>query len=140
MYLDSFNYYWDRAVISYDLERQFNLVNRAGFHFRRFPVKFKRGGLLLGIAVLPIIAILLIALWKGAGVARERRVLKGFLRRIQRRYALEISPADGVQRLADLSGDPVAKRFADTYCRAVYSDRRLTDEEYRLLKKLLRDL
>jgi hypothetical protein len=140
MLLDSFNYYWDRAVIGYDLERQFQLVYMAGFHFRHFPIKIGSGRILILIAVLPSIAILLTALWKGAGVAREQRVLQGFLRKIQRRYPREISPADGIQRLADLSGDPVAKRFADTYCRAVYSDRKLTDEEYRLLKELLRDL
>lgn len=140
MFLDSFNYYWDRAVIGYDLERQFQLVNRAGFHFRRLPIKIKSGRTFLWIGIPSFVAILLIALWRRAGVARERRLLQGFLRRIQRRYALEISPADGIQRLAELSGDTVAKRFADTYCRAVYSDRKLTDEEYRLLKKLLRDL
>jgi hypothetical protein len=140
MYLDSFNYYWDRAVIGYDLERQFQLVNRAGLHFRRFPIRLKSGGLLLWIAFLPCIVFMIIALWRAAGVAREQKVLRGFLRKIQRRYPLEITPADGVQKLADLSGDPVAKRFADTYCRAVYSDRKLTDEEYRLLKGLLRDL
>ena len=140
MYLDSINYYWDRMVIGYDLERQFQLVYRAGYHFSRFHIRLKNSRLLLWIAVPSCLAFMVITLWRIAGVARERRVLRGFLRKIQRRYSLEISPADGIQKLAYLSGDPFAKRFADTYCRAIYNDRKLTDEEYRFLKVLLQKI
>lgn len=58
---------------------------------------------------------------------------------MKRRYAFEIAPSTGLHELADFSGDPLAKRFVAVYCRAVYSDGKLTDEEYRFLESLLKD-
>ncbi|HTY20582.1 MAG TPA: DUF3488 and transglutaminase-like domain-containing protein [Geobacteraceae bacterium] len=140
LFLDSFNFYWDRAVISYDLERQFSLVNKITLRVRQLPINIDYKALLFSVAVTLVPAVLIIAVLRSNRVAREERILRRFLRILKRKYPLEIDPSTGILELADNSRDPVAKRFADVYCRAVYSDRRLDDDEFLLLEDLLLSL
>jgi 3-hydroxyacyl-CoA dehydrogenase len=44
----------------------------------------------------------------------------------------------GLFELADLTGSPRVRQFADTYAGAVYRDRRLADDEYRRLRQMVR--
>lgn len=72
IYLDACNYYWNRAVISYDLERQFSLIRNVNFRLRQFPADFRPGKLLLWLAVLLVMAVLIIAA-QGQGEYPVRR-------------------------------------------------------------------
>jgi protein-glutamine gamma-glutamyltransferase len=140
MYIDSFNYYWNRAVISYDLERQFSLIRSANFRIRQFPVKLRAGKFLQWLAVPIVMALLIFTVARAMGASREEKILRRFLRIMKRKYSIGIYPATGLHELAALSGEPSAKRFAAVYCAAVYSDRKLTTGEYRLLEELLRNM
>lgn len=140
MYIDSFNYYWNRAVIGYDLEKQFSLVSNVNLRLRRFPMNFRAGRFLAWLAVPLFLAVLVFAVTRLMGVTREEKILRKFLRALKRKYSLAITPSTGLHELAECSGDPNVKKFAELYCRVVYCDRKLTAEERRLLEDMLRAL
>jgi hypothetical protein len=140
MYLDSCNYYWNIAVISYDLEKQFRMFNRVNFQIRQLPFAFKPGRFLIGAGIVLIPAVLIIAVARSRRVSREERILRRFLRKLDGKLPFERLPATGLHELAARSGDPHVREFVELYGRAVYRDRRLTWEEYRVLKDILRGI
>ena len=140
MYLDSFNYYWNKVVISYDLEKQFRLINKVNFQLKQLPVSFKPGMFLLWAGIPFIMAVMIIAFARFKSVSREERIMRKFLRKIKEKYPFEILPSTGLHELAGQSGDPLIKKFVEVYGRAVYHDRKLTGIEYKALKDLLRKI
>jgi hypothetical protein len=140
MYLDSCNYFWDMAIITYDLEKQFQIVNKINLRIKSV---FWLGhpGRSLFIMVVPFISlILVIAAARRRRVSREEKILRKFIWQVKRKYPFAILPSTGLHELAGLSNDPLIKEFVAIYGRAVYCDRKLTIEEYRLLQELLRTL
>ncbi len=140
MYLDSCNYYWTMAVIAYDLEKQFQLVNNINFRMKRISFPVHAGKVLLLGGVPLIFLILVIVAARRKRVSREERILRKFLRLVEKKYSLTILPSTGLQELATLSNDPLIDRFVSIYGGAVYCDRELTSEEYRLLRELLKSI
>jgi transglutaminase-like putative cysteine protease len=140
MYIDSFNYYWNMAVISYDLEKQFRLLNKVNFQIKQLPVAFKPGKFLFWAGIALILPALVMAVARSRRGTREEKILRRFLRKLKGKYPFERLPSTGLHELAAHSGDPRVGKFVEVYCRAVYRDRKLTGEEYRVLKALLRDL
>ncbi len=140
MYLDTCNYYWTMAVIAYDLEKQFQLVNNINFRMKRISFPVHAGKALLSGGVPLIFLILVIVAARRKRVSREERILRKFLRLVERKYSFAILPSTGLQELATLSNDPLIDRFVSIYGGAVYCDRELTSEEYRLLRELLKSI
>ncbi len=140
MYLDSFNYYWNMTVINYDLERQFQLMNRANLQLRRLSRPLHPGRMLLAAGLLTALLTLAVATVRGARVTKEERLLRRFLRIMRRKYAIDILPSTGLHDLAAIAQDPRIDEFVALYGRAVYGDRKLTGDEYRRLCELLRQL
>jgi len=140
MYLDSCNYYWNMAVISYDLENQFRLLNKVNFQVKQLPVTFKPGKFLLWAGIALILPVMIIAVARSRRVSREEKILRMFLRKLKGKCPFEILPSTGLHELAAHSGDPLINKFVEIYGKAVYCDRKLTGEEYRVLKDLLRGL
>ena len=140
MYLDSFNYYWNMAVISYDLEKQFRLLNNVNFQIKKLPVTFKPDKFLYWAGIPLILLVFIVIFARSKRVSREEKIMRKFLRKLKGKYSFEILPSTGLHELAGHSGDPHIKKFVDLYGRAVYRDRKLTGEEYRALKDLLREL
>jgi protein-glutamine gamma-glutamyltransferase len=138
MYLDSCNYYWNMAVISYDLEKQFRMFNRVNSQIRQLPVVFRPGRFLIGTVMVLIPVVLIIIVARSRRLSREERILRRFLRKLEGKYPFERLPATCLHELAAKSGDPHVSKFVEVYGRVVYRDRRLTGEEYRVLKDLLR--
>lgn len=140
MYLDSCNYYWNVAVIAYDLEKQFQLVNNINFRMKRisFPVHPGRALLLGGCLLLSI--FLVIRAVRVERVSREERILRRFLRLVKKKHAFSVLPATGLHELAALSNDPRIAQFVAIYGGAVYRDKKLTIDEYRLLRELLKTM
>jgi hypothetical protein len=140
IYLDSCNYYWNMAVISYDLEKQFRMFNRVNSQIRQLPFAFKPGKVLIWAGMVLVPALLIMTVARSRRLTREERILRRFLRRLEGKYSLERLPATGLHELAARSGDTRAREFVELYGRAVYRDRRLTGEEYRILKDLLKGI
>lgn len=139
MVSDSLNYYWNLAVITYDLDKQIRVFNKANTAVRNLSLPIGRKRLSVSLAA----AVLGIAAWyytrRRRRGSREERIVRRFIRRLGRRYPGEpITPSTGLHELAERFDEPVVRRFVEIYCGAVYRDRRLTDEEFILLNGLLK--
>ncbi|HWI40039.1 MAG TPA: transglutaminase family protein, partial [Verrucomicrobiae bacterium] len=136
MYLDTLDYYWTAAVVTYDLESQLNLVRRAGS-----TLKVPRLAL-EGRAFLPAAAfatlLLLYALRRRQDA--DARLLAEFRRIVPRLSGSPWSEGTALREAAAATGSPRAVRFADIFGGAAYRDRRLREEERRELEGLLREL
>ncbi|GFO70231.1 membrane protein [Geomonas limicola] len=138
MYVDTLGFYWNKAVITYDLDKQISLMRKAGgavrqLHLPSFSVK----GALVWIAwLVPLGGALL---WYLVGsVSWEERVLRRFLRAVARRYPTVAAEHNGLFDLAQRTGDPQVAEFAAIYGSAIYQDRRLEPGELDNLKQLVR--
>jgi hypothetical protein len=138
--VDTLNYYWNRTVISYDLESQFEVARAAGERFRglrkgrfNYGQWAKTGGALLLVATG-------VYLWRRTRQSPEEHLLKGLRRALRTRYGLPLSPATGLHEAIKHIHDPALHEFVASYTGAIYRDRKLTAEEIAHLKKLLRQL
>ncbi|HEY7746698.1 MAG TPA: DUF3488 and transglutaminase-like domain-containing protein [Desulfuromonadales bacterium] len=139
--LDTVDYYWNRAVVAYDLARQLQLLQQTNRQLRqlRIPFDLQTAGvyLLAGIAGL----IALVAMLRRGKYSREERILRAFLRRVRKKHHLDAIPAaTGLQELAKQLDDPVCREFAEIFGGGVYRDRKLTGVELKRLKALVRRL
>jgi transglutaminase-like putative cysteine protease len=135
--LDSFNYAWNRSVISYDFEQQMNVAQKLGSRFQGLSPSrlflliwpyFAAGLLLFGICF----AVRRAPQFR----SREQRILRHFLREVERKYGVSSTESGkGLFELAAQLDSVYVTGFVTIYAGAVYRDRRLTDEEYgRLLQ------
>lgn len=140
MYADALGFYWNKAVISYDLDRQISLVRKAGGAVRqlRLPALSLKGTLVWLAWLLPLGGALLWYL--GRSVSREERLLRRFLRAVARRYPTLAVEGSGLFDLAQRTGDPQVREFAIIYGSALYGDRRLQRLELENLKRLVRGI
>jgi len=139
MVSDSLNYYWNLAVITYDLDKQLRVFNKANSAVRNLSLPVGKKWILVSLAA----ALLGAAAWhytrRRCSGSREGRIVRKFLRRLGRRYPGEpITPSTGLHELAERFDEPDVRRFVEIYCGAIYRDRRLTDEEFILLNGLLK--
>lgn len=137
-WLDAFDYWWTRTVISYDVGQQLKLLQEVDLRMSRgqWPAVGRRGWWWL---LLPAGALLLLRfLWRRPSA--EARILGAFRRQVERRHRLQAPPSMGLLELAEQTGDPLCRRFAEIYAGALYRDRRLSAEEKRQLRQLLRRL
>ncbi len=139
--LDTVDYYWNRAVVAYDLGRQLQLLQQTNRQLRQikvsFDVKTVGGYLLAGLAG----TIALGTLLRRGRRSREERLLRAFLRRLRKKHRLDAIPAaTGLQELAKQLDDPVCREFAEIYGGGIYRDRKLTKEELKRLQTLVRRL
>jgi len=140
MYLDAIGFYWNKAVITYDLEKQIALVRTAGSKARNihFPAGWARQLVTLSLVLLPLAALFVLYLRRPK--TREERVLRHFLRVVRKRYPAAAQEPCGLYELAEKIDDPHLKEFVAIYGQAVYRDRRLQDGELMRLKENIRSL
>ncbi len=136
--IDSLGYYWNQAVISYDLEKQFRIMRMTNdvvknMNFRFSPGKFP-------IFVFPILLFSIFFILKKICPypSREGKALKKFMGKVRKKYpGAVINEATGLQDLAKNIDVPAVRQFADLYCGIIYHDRKLNREEYDRLLKLV---
>jgi len=140
MYLDAVGFYWNKAVITYDLEKQIALIRSAGSKARdlRFPALSARRLALFSLWLLPLAAG--VALFLKRPGTREERVLKSFLRAAGRRFPSVCAEPCGLYEMAERIADPQLREFVAVYGAALYGDRRLQDAELAKLKAIVRAL
>jgi transglutaminase-like putative cysteine protease len=138
---DAVDYYWNRAVVSYDLGRQVQLLRQTGVQLRRIqgPPDLK--------TVLPIVMVLLagaaaaVFLLRFRRLSRQERLLQEFLRKVRKSHHVgEIPPSVGLEELARQLEDPACLEFVRIYNRAVYRDRKLKDGEAVRLRELIGEI
>lgn len=138
--LDSFNYAWNRSVISYDFEQQIAIARNVGSRLQ-------------GLTLLPVLrnimpylagSLLIAALLSAAGRAslfrsREQRIINRFFRAVEREFDIAESVGGaGLFEIASAADNSHVSAFVAIYAGAVYHDRRLTDDEYLQLQRILR--
>lgn len=140
--VDAAEYYWTRAVITYDLGRQLQLVRGVGRSLRRLRPALPAPGRLL-----PLAGLLLAAaggtwlLLRHRRSASEQRLVKQFLAlAVSRLGPAAVTPATGLEQLARNLGDPASREFAAIIGGALYRDRQLSKPELSRLKELLAQL
>jgi transglutaminase-like putative cysteine protease len=139
-WVDAFNYYWNRTIISYDLSQQLDWLRRTGSATRRwdFAATFKMA---LPIMAAPLVLIALF--WLVLPRLRrspEERLLQRFLRQLRQEGIATKDVSRGVHTLAALSRHPAARTFAARYNALVFSGRRASVAELRELRELLRQM
>lgn len=142
--VDSLGYFWNQAVINYDLEKQLQLIRTANNEVKQLDFNFNRRQ--LGTAAL--VVVLLYLAWKGvAGVkqwqssTREARLLREFLAKIGKRFpAAAVTPATGLRELAELLKDDRVTEFVSIYSQAIYREQQLSRDELRRLQQLVKSL
>lgn len=136
---DTFSYYWNQAVIAYDLDKQFRLVNATGSALRKlsFPYGLREAVLAL---LVPGVALAVFFAWRfRRWDSREERMVRKFLRSVVKRHPrIAVTPSTGLLELADVTGDADIRRFADVRYGALYRDRRLTERELAVLEGIVR--
>lgn len=139
-WVDAFDYYWNRTIISYDLSQQIDWLRRTGSATRRwdFAMIFKKA-----FAVMVVPAILLVLAWLALPRLRrsaEERLLQRFLRRLRKEQIATEDLSLGLLTLAERSIHPAARAFAVRYNALAFSGRRASAAELRELKGLLRQM
>ncbi len=136
--IDSMGYYWNRAVISYDLEKQFRLLRMTNDSVKE--INFRLIAEKLPLFALPfMLGIFYLTVGKKIRyLSKEEKVLRSFLKKVAKKYPGVIAgPETGLQELAKKVDDAWVRRFADLYCGVIYRDRRLSSEEYHRLLELV---
>ena len=138
---DSLNYYWNLAVISYDLDKQIQIFRTANSAMRNITLPVGTRWLLtilLGLGVL--VAGYRIFLQKLTS-SPEKRLIRTFYAILAKRYPdVSVSPATGLMELAECTGDPYVREFAEIYYGTVYRDRRPTASQIARLRELVNAL
>lgn len=140
--LDSFNYAWNRSVISYDFEQQVRIARHVGSrldginlaNMLRISAPYAA---VVGFCAAVLFAAGRVSLFR----SREERILRRFLETVEREF--NISPnenGEGLFEIAVAAGNSHVSDFVTIYGGAVYHDRKLTEEEYVQLKQILRRL
>ena len=137
LYVDAVGFYWNKAVIGYDLEKQLGLLRTAGNKARNLhlPVGWWRPLLRLMPALLPLAAVL--AWYRSRVTSEEERLVRRFLRAVHRRYPEAEVERRGLFQLAAGIDDPLIGEFVEIYGGALYRDRCLRPDELARLKALV---
>jgi len=140
LFLDSLSYYWNMFVINYDFESQLSAASKAGEKIKGLnEVKFERGKFLHGICLLLLIAGGVFILSK-KHLSSEERLLKGFKKIVLSEFDVDIQPTTGLHEAVRSIDNRAVHEFVNRYSEVLYRDRKLTKEERRILKKLLREI
>lgn len=140
--VDSLSYLWIQAVITYDLQKQVELVRTANSRFKdlRIPGDVR----LVASAIIAALAALggVLAIRRHRSGGREKRLLKRLRAKLTRYYGLprDPDPSQGLSETVAGLNDPAATEFVAVYSGAVYHDRRLTPDEVRRLDRLIKDI
>lgn len=140
MALDSLDHTWNRAVISYDFERQVDVARKVGTRLQGLDAGRVAKGLLYVLAWVAGAAGLLLLLIRRKQFfpPREERLLRAFYRRVARDCRVRPERGRmGLFEIADLTGNARVRAFAEVYAGAAYRDRRLTEQEYSHLKRMV---
>lgn len=140
--VDSFNYAWNRSVVSYDLEQQVKFVTQVGSRLQVVNIiKTVRSSMPYLVAALLFAAIVFIARGTSLFSSREQRIIGKFLQLMDREFSVKaVGGGVGLFEIASAAENSHVSDFVKIYAGAVYRDRRLTKAEYLRLELILRDL
>lgn len=138
--LDTLEYTWNSAVITYDFGRQLELVNKTSTRLQALQLRNAQWLLTAAVAGACLIFLgwLRFRYSRAGYFSRESRILRMFNARIRREFDVVCEPQTGLFDVADKTKSRWIRLFAELYAGVLYKDKRLTTREYLRLKELLR--
>ncbi len=137
--LDALFHSWTRRVLNFDLQQQFELFREASetlAGLRRFDVS-----MLPTVWSTIVIASVCMIVFLVRRRTKNFGLVPSYLRRLADCAGLEkIPPELGLYQLADLTGHPLCREFAECYGATLYRGRSLEAAERRRLKEIVRQL
>lgn len=138
---DAADYFWQRAVIVYDFDRQMTLLFATGRNLRALRPQLKKPATTTVLIVLGGLGMIVVSGYWLRMRHRAHPLLRAYLRSVARRYPdAVLPPRCGLTELAEAVNDPRCQRFADIYGGAFYRDRLLTREEREALREIIAQL
>ncbi len=137
--LDALEYTWNSAVITYDFERQLEVVNKTSARLQSFPLRNARwlGGATVAVVSLVFGAWFCSRYSRAGYFSRESRILRRFNARTRCEFGVVCESQAGLFDVADRTKSRWVRMFVELYAGVLYRDRRLTAKEYGKLKELL---
>lgn len=145
---DTFNYYWFKLVINYDLKKQLQLLESMRSVFMRTNFRVDVGkveilGYILGTLATGIAVAILFFRFFSRRKSEEERLVEGFTRKMGR-YGYERKPHEGLEEfLARIDREDLrvsATIFIAEFQRKFYRDEKFTREEIKRLRTYLHSL
>jgi len=135
---DSVSHLWNRAVLNYDLQSQFEILRQTNRTLHRWSWRNLPWSL-VGWVALVAGGCFGLAWWFRRHSGRERRILEQYLRVVERRFGFN-PEGMGLFDIAERTGHPSCRRFAELYGGTLYRDRTLDGETIRTLTILVEEL
>jgi transglutaminase-like putative cysteine protease len=132
---DTFVYYWDVAVITYDLDKQLQMAqNASDILGMKEKLQTVRTHIVWFLAIASA-AMIVVVVVRRRSVSPEQRILRQFLALAGARKGAP--EGMGVIGIAAQTNNPDLIRFAEIYSRAIYCDKHLTPTDIRQLTMIL---
>lgn len=132
---------WSRLVITYDLQKQFNLAFSVSRNLRQFRPSLPGGSLWL--VLLPLLGGA-IFLWKGRQYRffhHNQSLLNAYLKQVKKAAALDHLPDSlGLYELAECTQEPLCYDFSRIYGAAIYAGKKLSPREQAKLREIIKQL
>lgn len=137
MYLDLLGYYWNRAVITYDLEKQISLAQAANRNLKELKLSSLKVPLVMMLIVMAVIAVAPF-IRTSMKKTTEEKLLSEFFAVVSKRFALSAPLGTvGLFELAEETGNPLVQRFVALYGETIYKGRKLTSDQREELVSIL---
>jgi protein-glutamine gamma-glutamyltransferase len=137
---DALDYRWNRAIVTYDFERQTTQLRMAGSRLQALEQAIKTHWMIPLILLSGTIFLFMVLrsrlswLW----CSQEERIIKRFRQVLKKRFGQELETENrGLFEIAAVTGDDGVKQFASLYASIVYQDKKIGRDEVRQLNKIL---
>ncbi len=145
--MDTFNHYWIKFVINYDLERQLRMVRGLREHWKKPDLQWWHSEVRLkGIGIAGVGAMMMacaIFLLRRRRREPEKELVAEFLLRLKKR-GYEKGRAEGLEEFAAGIGDDElrerAHRFVEEFQEIYFRDRTISSDDRRRLLAIIRSL
>lgn len=138
---DYFSTAWSRLVITYDLQKQLEMVFSAGRNLRQIqPELSVRHFWWLAVVIL-LMALSILGNKILIRPNRRQQLLHKYLHQVKKSADMrQLPPSLGLFKMAELSQEPLCHDFARIYGGALYSDRELNAEQRHQLRMIVKQL
>lgn len=140
MLIDSLDYLWNSAVITYDFERQLQTAATINNRLQALKLRdFGVAGAMLAASVAVVLGWLLLRKLRRSGrLNRNTRLLRRFRRALEKSHGIPCDEPLGLLDLAKRVDHPGVHEFVRLYARSLYGNQLLSRSEFRQLKRLVR--
>lgn len=139
MLMDSIEHVWNRAIINFDLDTQFELLRQTNQALRKWNWRIIPWQKAVSVLVGAVVGSFCLTWLFRRRFGVERRILNRYLSIVQKRFDFD-PEGMGLFDIADRTGDPDCRRFAELYGGLVYRDRRFDPKTLHALQEINRTL